>query len=552
MNIRRISAIALIAAVCAASAAAQVPAAVKPVRNIIIMIPDGMSVGGTTLTRWVNGGEAPLAIDDMACALVRSFPSDAIVNDSAPAGSAYACGIAAQTGNVGVYPDALTMPGLSQPKPDGINNLSPAANIMEAARLQGRATGLVVTCEIQHATPADFAAHDPSRKNYDNIGEQEAYDGFDVVLGGGMKYFQADGRKDKEDLLAYIRSRYEVVTDTAGLKASSAGKVWGFFGMNGSTDLGYDLDRDPALVPSLSEMTEKAISVLARNQKGFVLMVEGSLIDWAAHANDPVGIVGDINAFDKAVAVAKAFAAKDKNTVVIVVTDHGNSGLTIGNADTTSGYDTTPLKAVVDPLKKAVRTAQGASFLINADRSNVKEVAAAAYGLELSDEEAARIAAAKQGDSADLASKCQAVLGAKMAKAAKLGFTTGGHTGEDVVLYAYDPYGDRPSGVILNTDVARYMEKLIGADLKKITAQQFQDAAVKFARKGASVRYDYKDPTGPKMVVAKGKDVIEFFQNKSVARFNGKEVKLSGVVVLSGIPGGENWFVPADALALVK
>ncbi len=137
---------------------AQVPANVGPAKNVIIMIPDGMSVAGTTLTRWVDGGVKPLAMDELACGLVRSYPSDAIINDSAPAGTAYACGITAQTGNIGVYPDALTMPGLAQPKPDGVNNLSPAANIMEAARLQGRATGLVVTCEIQHATPADFAA----------------------------------------------------------------------------------------------------------------------------------------------------------------------------------------------------------------------------------------------------------------------------------------------------------------------------------------------------------------------------------------------------------
>jgi alkaline phosphatase len=548
---RTLAAITLAALIPAGLAFAQVPATVKPVKNIIIMIPDGMSVGGTTLTRWVNG-VTPLAMDELAVGLMRTYPSDAIVNDSAPAGTALACGITAQTGNVGVYPDALTMPGLTQPKPDGVNNLTPAANIMEAARLQGRATGLVATSEIQHATPAAFSAHDPSRKNYDNIGEQQVYAGFDVVLGGGQKYYGADVRKDKEDLLALIKASYEVVTDTASLMASKAKKIWGFFGMNGSTDLGYDLDRDPAAIPSLAEMTEKAISTLAQNPKGFVLMVEGSLVDWAAHANETVGIVGDINAFDKAVAVAKEFAKKDKNTVVIVVSDHGNSGITIGNTDTTNGYDTTKLATVVDPIKKATKTAQGTADLINAERSNIKEVVKQYYGVELSDEEVAKITAVKAGDQAALRSAVIAAAAPKLAKAAKIGYTTGGHTGEDVVFHAYNPNGERPTGVIFNTDVARYMEKLIGADLVKLTKQQFQDAAVAFALKGASVKYDYKDPTGNKMIVTKGKDTVEFFQNKNIAKVNGKETKLSGLVVLSGIVGGENWFVPADAVALIK
>ena len=362
---QRLTAIGLIGA-AASLAQAGIPANVQPAKNIIVMIPDGMSVTGTTLARWMNGGDKPLAMDELACGLIRTYPSDAIVNDSAPAATAYACGITAQTGNIGVYPDALTMPGLKQPKPDGINNLSPAANIMEAARLQGRGTGLVVTCELPHATPADFAAHDPSRKNYDNIGEQEVYAGFDVMLGAGLKFFGPDVRKDKEDLVSVIKAGYDLVQDTAALKASSATKLWGSFEKPGETDLGYDLDRDPARIPSLSEMTEKAVSVLSRNPKGFVLMVEGSLIDWAAHANDPVGIYSDINAFDKAVASAMDFARKDGNTVVLIMADHGNSGLSIGNASTTSGYDTLPMKAVVGPLKKAIRTAQGVADLINA------------------------------------------------------------------------------------------------------------------------------------------------------------------------------------------
>lgn len=548
---RSLRALALVLAVlllpALAFAQVQIPAE-KGVKNVIIMIPDGMSVGGTTLTRWVNGGVQPLSFDELACGLVRSYPTDAIINDSAPAGTAYACGIDAQTGNIGVYPDASNMPGLSQPKPNGVNNLSPAANIMEAARLQGRATGLVVTCEIQHATPADFAAHDPSRKNYDNIGEQEVYAGFDVVLGGGYQYFAPTARKDKEDLVSVIKANYDFVQDVAGMKASKAARLWGAFA---PIDLGYDLDRDAARVPSLAEMTDKAVSTLSANKKGFVLMVEGSLIDWAAHANDTAGIVGDINAFDKAVAVALDFAKKDKNTVVIIATDHGNSGISIGNTATTSGYDTLPLKTVVDPIRKATRTAQGVAELINADRSNIAEVASQYYGVTVSDEEIARIKAAK--DQGELRVLCTAVLSPKLAAAARIGFTTGGHTGEDLVLYVYSPTASlRPTGVLMNTDIARYMEKLLGADLVSQTARQFQLAVAGFAAKGASARTDLSEKANPILVVTKGTTEIRLMQNKNVALVNGKETKLSGLVLYTGIAGGENWYVPKDAVDLVK
>lgn len=546
LSIPRLAGLSLIS-LSAALAFAGVPEKVKPARNIIIMIPDGMSVGGTTLTRWVNGGDKPLAMDALASGLIRTYPSDAIVNDSAPAGTAYACGITAQTGNIGVYPDALNMPGLKQPKPNGINNLSPAANIMEAARLQGRATGLVATCEIQHATPADFAAHDPSRKSYDNIGEQEVYAGFDVVLGGGYTFFTAESRKDQEDLISVIKSKYDLVQDRQGMKASKAARLWGAFA---PADMGYDLDRNAAKIPSLSEMTDKAIATLSQNKKGFVLMVEGSLIDWAAHANDAVGIVGDIQAFDKAVAVAMDFARRDQNTVVLIMTDHGNSGLTIGNTTTSSGYDTLPFKAVITPLQKATRTAQGVADMINADRSNIVEVAAQYYGVSLSNEEVTRIKAAK--DLAELRTLCTAVLAPRLAAAARLGFTTGGHTGEDVVLYAYHPQGTIPTGLIMNTDIARYLEKVLGTDLVEVTQQQFQMAAIQFARKGAIARTDRSTPSNPVLVVTKGNDELRFAQNKNVALVNGRETALSGLVLYTGLAGGENWFVPEDAVALVK
>lgn len=104
----------------------------------------------------------------------------------------------------------------------------------------------------------------------------------------------------------------------------------------------------------------------------------------------------------------------------------------------------------------------------------------------------------------------------------------------------------------MNTDVARYMEKLVGTDLAGLTQKQFQKAAIAFVQNGATARTDYSDPANPALVVRKDNLEIRFFQNKNIALVGGKEVKLSGLVLYTGLPGGENWYVPEDAVALVQ
>ena len=158
----------------------------KEVKNVILLIPDGMSTGGLTLARWYHGGTA-LNLDEMASGLVRTYSADAPIADSAPAGTAMATGFKSHTGFVGVLPDENTMPGM--PSLNAEDRRSPVASILEAAKLAGKATGLIATSEIMHATPADFSAHDTSRKNYDSISEQQVYQDMDVVIGSGYKYF---------------------------------------------------------------------------------------------------------------------------------------------------------------------------------------------------------------------------------------------------------------------------------------------------------------------------------------------------------------------------
>lgn len=523
---------------CTALANEGVSAQTDSVKNVILLIPDGQSVGGTTLARWYNGGK-PLAVDEMACGLVRTYSSDAAIADSAPSGTAMATGFKSHTGFVGVLPDVNSMPGMN-PLAKG-DERKPIASVLEAAQLAGKSTGIIATSEIMHATPADFTAHDPSRKNYDNLSEQQVYQDIDVVLGSGEKYFTKEVRGDGEDLVSEIKNLgYDYVTSIEEMNSSDSEKIWGMFA---PVDMAYDFDRDPSKEPSLAEMTSKAISTLSKNENGFFLLVEGSKVDWAAHANDPIGVISDTLAFDDAVKVALDFAKKDGNTVVISVTDHGNGGITIGNTATDSNYDKLHIDEYIEPLKKATLTGEGVEKLLNDDRSNIVEVMSKYYGVDdLTEEE---IKAIKDTEAGSL----NYTVGPIISKRANIGWTTTGHTGEDVPLYIYAPSNcEKLSGVVENTDIAKYMSRVMGIDLATATSELFVPVRQEAEKLGATVLWDNTDSLNPNVVInIEGKEIVVPV-NKNIAYVNGNKITLSGVTVFNGI----NTYVPQDVLELIK
>lgn len=507
-----------------------------PAKNVIVMIPDGMAIDGVTLTRWYHGGE-PLNMDSMASGLVRTHSSDAPIADSAPAATAMATGHKSHTGFVGVLADENTLYG-TEPLADA-DKRRPVANVLEGAQTLGKATGIVSTSEVMHATPAAYSAHADSRKNYDALSEQQVYQGMDVVLGAGSKFFMAENRKDGADLLPIIQDKYQYVTTRDEMMAVNDGKLWGLFAPSA---LAYEMDR-PADQPSIAEMTQKAIDLLNQDEDGFFLMVEGSKIDWAAHANDPIGLVSDIKAFDDAVGVALDFAKADGNTLLIVATDHANSGISIGNKATTGDYDKRPLSDFIDPLKKASLTGEGLEQVLNEDRSNVVEVMAQYYGItDLTEEEIQTIKDAKAGS-------MNYAVGPMMGKRANIGFTTGGHTGGDVALYVYAPANiDQLTGTVNNSDIADYSAMALGIDLPALTESLFVPSRTAFAAQGADVIWDTEtNPLKPQLKVVKGDQEIVFPINTNLAIVNGETQELDGVTVFSG----GTTYVPQSAVDLV-
>jgi len=385
---------------------------VRPLKNVILMIPDGTSAPVVTLSRWVKMGRKSvkgpgLNIDPWFCGFVKSYNSDSPIGDSAPTGSAYATGHLSQTGFVATYPPAN--PGFDLIAIDPKRSWHPMLTVLEAAKMQGKRTGLVVTCQFPHATPADFSAHTPNRSDYDGIARQMVHNRLNVVFGGGAQYLSPIKRKDKLDLTQELKARnYRYFTHANVLKQLTAADTlaWGCFAPN---DLPYVADLKTDTIPSIAEMTAKAIEILSSGKNGFFLMVEGSKVDWAAHDNNAAKMVSEFLAFDDAVKVALDFAKKDGNTAVIICPDHGNSGISLGNKNSDHGYD-----------------AMNLDSLINLKNPRY------------------------------------------------IGFTTGGHTGEDVFLAVYHPDNERPTGVVQNTDINGYMQDLLGiSSLDALSAGQF-------------------------------------------------------------------------------
>lgn len=484
--------------------------------NVIMMIPDGQSLSEQTLARWYQGYR--LGTDKYICGLVRTYDADSAITDSSAAATAYATGYKTNEGYEGVLPHISNMPGAI-----GVSELNdemPFATVLEAARLAGKSTGMVVTAPIMHATPAGFSSHVNDRRLYAKIAKQQINSGIDVMLGGGS-YYLRDGRDDGRDLISdALKLGYSYVTDAAGLEASSADRLLGTFA---SIDMNYDFDRTSS-EPTLEQMTKKAIEVLNRNENGFFLLVEGSKIDYASHAHDPVGVISESLSFDRAFRAATEFAEADGNTVVISCADHGNGGMSIGVGQ--SGYASMNISAYLEPLKRAKLTGAGVYQHLNADKSNIRYEVEKYYGIsDLTDDEVNKI---KNTD------EVMAALGSMMSKRANIGWTGGGHTGEEVPLAVFDPRGNGLTGVVDNTDISHYMQETLGVSTDDVTQELFIPARSAFSGLGASIRLETISSSRSVLIIEKDDVSMRLPVDTSVAVFDDAVCRLSGVTVVSG------------------
>ncbi len=515
----------------------------RPVKNIIVMIPDGTSIGVYSAARWFkyyNGMGEKLHIDPYFTGTVTTFSSNAPIGDSAPTGSTYATGVLQQEGNVAIHPEVSDNDIYPV---DGARTWQPAATILEALKMEKKkAVGLVVTCEFTHATPADFSAHHYTRNNYKSIAPQIAYQNLDVMFGGGNRHITPDIREH----LAGVGTTLIQNDRNALLNYNGKGKVWALFQ---ESALPYNIDRNPEKIPSLVEMTEKALQLLSSNENGFFLMVEGSQVDWAAHANDPATIIDEYLAFDEAVGKVMAFAKEDGNTAVVIMSDHGTSGMSIGTRER-SGSSRLSIGALFEAVSKIKISAGGLeSILIDTKPEAFKAVFKEYTGIDITDEELMLLHSSKNykesdytqvGTSNNLAHNIVKVLNSR----SYFGFTTGSHTGEEVLMAAYHPQGDVPRGNLRNTEVNRYLQQVGGLEstLEELSDRIFVKHETVF--KGLRYTIHRDNPDIPLLKVTKGKNVLEIPAFSSVAKKNGKPFDMGSVVVY--IDKNDTFYLPAS------
>ena len=362
----------------------------KPAKNIILLIGDGMGDSEITAARnyaqgaggFFKGIDAlPLTGQYTHYALDKETGKPDYVTDSAASATAWSTGVKTYNGALGVdihEKDHTT--------------------ILEMAKAAGLATGNVSTAELQDATPAALVSHVTSRKCYGpsltstlcpinalekggkgSITEQLLNARADVTLGGGAATFAemaAAGEWQRKTLREQALARgYQMVNDAASLKAVTAANqdkpLLGLFS-DGNMPVRWEGPKasyhgnleQPAVtckanpqrddtVPTLAQMTDKAIELLSKNEKGFFLQVEGASIDKQDHAANPCGQIGETVDLDEAVQRALAFAKKEGNTLVVVTADHAHSSQIIAPESKAPG------------LTQALNTKDGAVMVIS-------------------------------------------------------------------------------------------------------------------------------------------------------------------------------------------
>ncbi|MBP1599465.1 MAG: Alkaline phosphatase [Acidobacteria bacterium] len=310
------------------------------VKYVILMVPDGMNLSSVTAARIrLNGITGnPLYLETLEhIGYQRTYSEKNTVTDSSAAASTWACGEKFVNNEVCFHIDGRP------------NNLS----LLELAKARGMSAGLVATQTITHATPASFGAHVNAplgvspRSCETEIARQYVTESQpDVLLGGGRSKF-APASADAcgaignfSDLAQSLGYTYvTTATELAGAIESQPTKLLGLFA---GGQLTPEYLRTPSTTePRLPEMTEAALSVLERNQTGFFLMVEGSLIDSGNHSANIDYLVGEMAAFDASVRVVLDWIAakpdRMEHALLMVLPDHETGALAIHGTEKPGG-----------------------------------------------------------------------------------------------------------------------------------------------------------------------------------------------------------------------
>lgn len=405
-------------------------------KNVIMIVGDGMGPAYTTAYRMF--ADDPLTpevestvFDRLLVGMASTHPDlhTGYVTDSAAGATALSTGVKTYNKAIGV--DV---------------NKQAVQTVLELAKQQGRKTGIAVTSQINHATPAGFSAHNESRHNYNEIADSyfdDKIDGkfvLDVMLGGGWKYFKRD---DRNLVKEFEQAGYQYIDDLDKLNQVETGKP--LLGLFADEGLPWAIDtKDNKRLPILAKAAIKQLE----NDKGFFLLLEASQIDWAGHANDITAAMSEMHDLALTLTWLETYVKNHPDTLVVLTADHSTGGLSIG-AD--GEYNWFP---------KSIKKLQSSPDEIAKQLLPLKErgtLASRLLGFQVTQDELQLLMEPTQ-----LKPLFKAICKI-IDQRTKTGWTTHGHTGVDVPVFAIGAGAANFIGHSDNTQIAKNIFKLLKA-----------------------------------------------------------------------------------------
>ncbi|KAI5479351.1 hypothetical protein MNV49_003685 [Pseudohyphozyma bogoriensis] len=480
-----------------------------PKINVILMVSDGMGPASETMGRsflqylhdaasttegrsllnqsiWSSlesgfvgremGMFGIMPLDEMLVGTSRTRSSNSLVTDSAAGATAFASALHTYNGAIGVSPAK-----------------TPVGTVLEAAHRQGFSTGLVTTSRITHATPAAFYAHVVDRDLESDIASFLIGDGpqgqvVDIALGGGRCFFRANSTTDScrtDDVDMFAKAKANGITVLDGMKAlndwhddKGHDKPEPVLGLFHDSHMDFEIDREQITLssdeqPTLKQMVHHAIQHLEKfDDKGFFLMVEGARIDMAGHNNDPVGHISDMLAYHSTVAYLKDYVANANEdgmkTILISVSDHETGGLALGR---TLGTAYPEYAWYPEVLVNATHSTEylGAQVAKEATSKSYlrSEIFEKGLGIvDISDDEVDGLWKVRTS-----AYRSNLFLADCISRRAQVGWSTVGHSGVDVNLYAWGFNSTGIAGNRENIEIGEHIAHSMGLNLDVVTLE---------------------------------------------------------------------------------
>ena len=471
-------------------------------RNVILLIGDGMGPEAVGLAvyynRFMNGMDKRLNLERLMAAgntgYCLTYQYGTVVTDSASAATALASGVKTRDAIIGKNHDGRSM-----------------KTLVDIARQLGKSAGVISNTRLTHATPAAFYAHVVHRDMENEIAAQLVDRGdLAVAFSGGAQHFIPAGmkaedhsdlkgidkkagwggsrRKDSRDLIGEAKGKgYAFVANSrelAALDARNTEKVLGLFSASGFPSA---IDRQPQHqtgVPTLSQLTEKALGVLKKNPQGFFLMVEGGQVDWVAHGNDVASVLHEMLEFDQAIGLVMAFAEQNPDTLVVVTADHDTGGLAIAyhkvnplapvklpSGETWKTKYNFAEKSIFEKMARQKKSFQKMAIDSKGNPAALKKEIEENSAFTVSEEQAASLLAkdARIQDYAEFysegAGNPSPRMGRLFGKEMNTAWAVGTHTHTPVMIFADGPLAEKFRGLLDNVEVSQIIARGWGAVL---------------------------------------------------------------------------------------